>query len=108
MHIEVDFEDKTWQWDPDSVLLSEWLEIERVTGWERPEWYEKLSNDNILAIQSWLLLLRRRDGETDLRLADIDGRFSTFKVRQVADPGDELPSKSKAGRQKRPPLEAAS
>lgn len=50
------------------------------------------------AIRSIVWLARRRDGETDLKIDDVDFDFSTLQIELVAPAGDDAKAEKKGGR----------
>lgn len=89
--LEVDFAGVTYDYDPDSLLFSEFREIKKVTGLSRSKWFEALFEDDVDAVAALIYVLRKRKGE-DVRFSDIDAPYSTYKVRVVGGDEGEQPS----------------
>lgn len=88
--LEVGFAGKTYEYDPDSLLVSEFRQIKKVTGLSRKGWYEGLNDDDPDAVAALIYILRRRTGE-DVRFADIDGEWSSLTITRQGGAEEEEP-----------------
>lgn len=80
--LEVDFAGETFEYDPDSLLMSELQDIKKVTGMTRKEWLTALVDEEVEAVIALIYLLRKRRGDS-VRFGDIDGTWNSFTVRRV-------------------------
>lgn len=85
--LEITFGDDVFEYDPDSLLMSEYKEVKRVTGLGRKEWLVGLAESDIEAVQALIYLLRRRRGD-DIRIGDVDGVWSSFTARDLNPPAE--------------------
>lgn len=83
-HLVVTFGDGSWEYDPDSLLMSEFLEIKRVTGMTRRDWQAQLAQHEPEAVQALIWLLRKRTGD-EVRITEVDGTWSTFGYREFCE-----------------------
>lgn len=77
---EVGDNPKTYEhtYDSDVLTLSEAREIKKWTTLNPIQWISDMNEpDNMAAM---VCLLRRRDGESELRFTDVDFNYQSFKV----------------------------
>jgi hypothetical protein len=85
----VQFEGETYRFD--ALRLAEARLIKQITTLSDPQQFSKalFSNDPD-AVTALVLIMRRRNGETGLRFADIDGDLSTYSVELRDEKGREV------------------
>jgi hypothetical protein len=90
---EIGFEGETFEWDDESLMLSEARELKKWLKVAPPQWLKMLGEDDPEAATALICLLRRRAGQPDLRFADVDGDLKTltFTLREGEDEDQETP-----------------
>jgi hypothetical protein len=90
---EIGFEGETYEWDDESLMLSEARELKKWLKVAPPAWLTMLGEDDPEAATALICLLRRRAGQPDLRFADVDGDLKTltFTLREGEDEDQETP-----------------
>ena len=82
--IVIEFEGEKFDYDPDSLLMSELSEIKKVTGLSRREWNQALTEEDVEAVRGLIFILKKRAG-TEVRYSEIDGRWSSFVIHVPED-----------------------
>lgn len=71
--------EQTWELDPDTLLNTEAILIERQTGWNLFEWQVALSRRSMIAITCVVWLARRRQ-DPNLEFDDIEFDLKSFDI----------------------------
>jgi hypothetical protein len=67
-----DGDKREWQFKPDRLLTTEAEAIERVTGMTYADFGESLMNGGMTARRAMVWVLRKRNGEPELKFRDVD------------------------------------
>src|SRR5699024_8785633 len=70
--VKISVDGTTYDFDQSRLMLSEARLIEKSTGMTIPRWQKALDDFNSDALAGLVLLLRRRNGETELQFDDVD------------------------------------
>lgn len=82
---EIGFEGETFEWDDQSLMLSEAREIKKWLSVSPPEWLQLLGHDDPDAETALICLLKRRVGQPELRFSEVDGDLKTLTFRLADD-----------------------
>jgi hypothetical protein len=90
LRLTIDGDDTVYEFDPASITNKEAKQVERFTGQRISHFQDRdliASDADNVTMLVWLA--RRRNGEADLKLEDVEFRMSDVSVEDADDPTDE-------------------
>jgi hypothetical protein len=75
-----DGEKREWNFQPSRLLTTEAEAIEKVTGQTYADWGQTLLGGGMAARRALVWVLRKRDGEPDLRFRDVDFPVGALEI----------------------------
>lgn len=78
-------------YDTECLGLREARDVKKWTGMNPPEWLAAMGIDDPDALGAMVCLLRRREGEPDLRFSDVDLNYGSMKLEAVVEEGADPP-----------------